>query len=109
MPKQFTFTLPTTNVDGTPIAADEIAKVQLGLGQADGVYPTVVDDVDFAAQTSAGVVTVPYSIVGVLAYGTWFAAARVVTKDGVNSDWSNSASFTLAPPVPNAPANFTAA
>lgn len=110
MPKTITLTLPTTNTDGSPIPASELVDVQIGFGTVPGSYTLVADDSNFAAQTQNGVVTIPFaSLNETLASGTWFAAARVKTDQGIVSAWSNEASFTITPPQPNSPTGFSVA
>lgn len=107
MPKSVSLTLPTTNTDGTSLASGDLTDVQIGFGTATGTYTLTADDTSFAAQTANGVVTIPWSSLGEnLAPGTWFAAARVKNKEGQTSAWSNEASFTIVPPVPNQPTGF---
>jgi len=110
MPKSVTLTLPTQNTDGSTIPAGEIVDVQVGFGTASGNYTLIADDTAFAQQTQNGVVTIPWASLNEnLGNGTWFAASRVKTADGVPSAWSNEATFTIAPPVPNPPTSFTVA
>lgn len=110
MPKSVTLTLPTQNTDGSTITDGEIVDVQVGFGTSTGNYTLIADDTAFATQTQAGVVTIPWGALNEnLGNGTWFAAARVKTADGVVSAWSNEASFTIAPPIPNPPTGFTVA
>lgn len=110
MPSKVTLTLPTQNTDGTTIASGELTDVQVGFGTATGNYTLIADDTAFATQTQNGVVTIPWASLNEnLGNGTWFAAARVKTKDGAISAWSNEASFVITPPVPNAPSNFSIA
>jgi hypothetical protein len=115
MPSKNTLTLPTQNTDGSPVVAGEIVDVQIGFDQTshatDGAdYKFIADDTNFAAETSNGVVTIPYAELNEsLAVGKWFCAARVKTSDGVTSAWSNEASFSIAPSVPLPPTNFTIA
>lgn len=110
MPKSVTLTLPTANTDGSTVVAGEIVDVQVGFGTATGNYTLIADDTAFATQTQNGVVTIPWASLNEnLGNGTWFAAARVKTKDGVSSAWSNEATFTIAPPQPNPPTGFTVA
>lgn len=107
MPKSVTLTLPTQNTDGTAIASGELSDVQVGFGTATGNYTLIADDTAFATQTQSGVVTIPWASLNEnLGNGTWFAAARVKTSDGATSAWSNEASFTIAPPVPQPPTSF---
>jgi hypothetical protein len=110
MPKTITLTLPTTNTDGSSIPAGEIVDVQIGFGTIPGSYTLIADDSNFGAQTQNGVVTIPFGSLGeTLAVGTWYAAARVKTDQGIVSAWSNESSFTIAPPQPNSPTGFSVA
>ncbi len=107
MPTKVTLTLPTQNTDGTTIASGELVDVQVGFGTSSGNYTLIADDTAFATQTQNGVVTIPWASLNEnLGNGTWFAAARVKTADAAVSAWSNEASFTIAPPVPNPPTSF---
>lgn len=99
----FTYDAPTQDVDGNPFPASKIAKYQIGVGQTSGVYPQIFDDVEF----ENGKQSTPITLLGVLAFGQWYAAARVVSTDGKTSAWSNEAAFVLEAVTPEAPANFT--
>lgn len=101
----FSYDLPTQNTDGSPLLPANIAKFQVGLGQTPGNYTLIKDDVTL----ESGKQSTPLSLIGTLAYGQWYAAARTVSKDGVTSDWSVEVAFILAPPTPSAPGNFTIA
>lgn len=110
MPTKVTLTLPTTNVDGSPIATGDLVDVQVGFGTATGNYTLIADDTAFATQTQNGVVTIPWASLNEnLGFGTWFAAARVKNAEGQTSAWSNEATFDIAAPVPNPPTGFTVA
>ena len=96
---------PTTNTDGSPIAAGEITGYLLGVrdtnaaGSAAGVYPTT-------AAVGAGVTTAPLSVFGALKAGSYAAAAQA---NGPNdSAWSAEALFTITE-VPAAPTGFIVA
>lgn len=99
----FSYDLPTQNTDGSPLLPANIAKFQIGLGQASGAYTLIKDDVTL----ESGKQTSPLSLLGILAYGQWYAAVRTVSKDGINSAWSTEVPFVLQAPTPEAPANFT--
>lgn len=106
-PKQgFSYNAPTEDTDGNPFPASKIAKYQIGIGTAPGVYTVIVDDV----QLESGILqTSPISLIGTLSYGQKYAAARAVSTDGKNSPWSNEAAFVLEPPTPKAPSGFSVA
>lgn len=110
MPSNIKLTLPTTNTDGTPIAAGDLVDVQVGFGTTSGNYTLIADDTVFGTQTVDGVTTIPFASLNEnLGFGTWFAASRVKNAEGQVSAWSNEASFVIAAPVPNPPAGFTVA
>lgn len=98
----FSYTAPTQATDGSAFPANKIAKYQIGLGQAPGVYTLIRDDVQF----ENGKQTTPFSVAGTLAFGQWYAAARAVSTEGTTSAWSNEAAFVLEPATPNPPLNF---
>lgn len=104
-PTKMSWVDPTTNTDGSPIAAGEITTYLLGVrdvnaaGSVAGVYPTT-------ASVPATDTTAPLSVFGVLKAGSYAAAAQA---DGPNdSAWSAEATFTIVE-VPNAPTGFTVA
>ncbi len=104
-PTHMAWSDPTTNTDGSPIAAGEITGYLLGLrnvnapGSAPGVYPVT-------ASVPAGDTSAPLSVFGTLKSGSYAAAAQA---NGPNdSAWSTEATFTIAP-VPAAPAGFIVA
>lgn len=99
----FSFDPPTQNTDGTALKLTDIAKFQIGLGQTSGEYTLVKDDLTI----EQGKQVTPLSLVGQLAYGQWYAAARTVSKDGKVSEWSGEVAFVLEPPTPNAPTGFS--
>jgi hypothetical protein len=107
-PTKFSWTDPTTNVDGTPITAGEITGYTLGIrqttlsGSAAGTYPI---QVPVAGATAASELISQIS--PALTPGGY--AAAIQTVGPVNSAWSAEATFTIAPPVPNSPTNFTVA
>jgi len=111
LPTSVTLTLPTKNTDGTALSIESIADVQVGFGTASGNYTLIADDKVFNTQVGVGgVVTIPFASLNEnLGFGTWFAAARVVSTAGKPSDWSNEASFSIEAPIPNPPTGFTVA
>lgn len=108
-PTSFSWTDPTTNTDGTPIAPGEITGYLIGIrpqsapGSVPGVYTVT------AAVASPTATTELFSQLGaVLSPGTYAAAIQSVGP--VNSAWSAETMFTIAPPpppVPNPPSGFT--
>ena len=106
-PTTFTWTDPTTNVDGSPIAAGEITGYEIGVRPSTGTvgtYPTRTP------VTGGATVSEAFSaIAGTLQPGSY--AAAVCALGAVNSAWSNEVTFTIAapPPTPSAPTNFTLA
>ncbi len=104
-PTMMSWTDPTTNTDGSPIAAGEITGYLLGLrnvaapGSAPGTYP-------ITAAVPAGDTTAPLSMFGTLKPGDYAAAAQA---NGPNdSAWSAEALFTIAP-IPAPPTGFSVA
>jgi hypothetical protein len=107
-PKEgFKYTLPTQNVDGSPLARDKIAKFQIGLSQtpvaAGGDYGLIKDDVQL--EPGADQVS-PISLIAGLAHGQWYAAARTVSSEGKVSVWSTAVPFVLEAVAPNPPSGF---
>jgi hypothetical protein len=107
-PTLFSWTDPTENVDGSPIAAGEITGYLLGIrqttapGSAVGTYPITAQVAGAAAASEL------LSALGtVLTAGSYAAAVRAVGP--VNSSWSTEAAFTIVPPTPSPPTNFTVA
>jgi len=96
---------PTQFIDGVNIPAGTITKYQYGFGTTAGQYTTIKDDVDLTSDASG---KQTYAV-QVLAFGTWFAAARAVTKDGATSAWGNEVTFTLAAKEPKPITDFAAA
>jgi hypothetical protein len=99
----FSYDLPTQNTDGSALAPSQIAKFQIGLGTTPGAYTVIKDDLTLEAAKQ----TTPFSLIGTLAYGQWYAAARTVSKDGKVSNWSNETAFVLEAPTPEPPSNFS--
>lgn len=99
------FTAPAKYSDGTAMPAGEVIKFQYGFGTASGNYSQVVDDTDLTVNAQ-GLQTGP---VPNLSVGTWFAAARSVTKDGATSMWGDEVSFIVAPKQPAPITDFTVA
>ena len=99
-PTKVTWTLPTTNTDGSALAAGEVTGYEIGVGTVTGVYPTVVE-VPGAAVTSEAL-----SALGLTPGKRYFISIRTASVDGPSA-WGLEVSFT--PPVPNAPANFSLA
>ena len=93
--KTVSWVIPTTNVDGSAIAAGEITGFTIGIRPASGTagtYPTTQAVPNAAATTAAVSLNLPA--------GSYFVA---VQADGPqNSAWSTEVPFTLAP-IPNPP------
>lgn len=105
-PTQVTYKLPTTYDDGSPLLAGDIKQVNVGIrpkSGAAGTYPIVAVDVTFTADAQ-GISHEPLAVFGNLAPGDYITAAQTVMKAGGVSVWSTeSAPFTVAPPIPNPP------
>jgi len=104
-PTKFSWTDPTTNLDGTAIAAGEITGYTVGVrntataGSAAGTYPITL-------AVAAGATTALISaITPALPAGSYASAVMAATAAG-GSAWSAEATFTLVE-VPNAPTGFT--
>lgn len=104
-PTGFSWTDPTTNVDGMPLTAGEVTGYTVGVrsttaaGSVAGTYP-ITGSVAGAASTGETIA----ALSALLKPDTYAAAVRA---DGpVPSAWSTEATFTLAPPQPNPPSNF---
>ncbi len=114
-PTKFVWTDPTTNADGSPVAAGEITGYEVGVrdttatGSAAGAYP-------FGAKAPGTATTELISLLSPsLPKGVQLAAAVRANTAGldaagnpINSDWSTEATFTLAvpAPVPSPPTGF---
>lgn len=118
IPTKFVWVDPTTNVDGSLIAADEVSAYEIGVrdtsaaGSVAGTYP-------FGIKAPPSATFEPFSALQpALPTGVPLAAA-VRTDTGsvdsnnnpINSAWSAEVTFTLPapPPVPNPPTGFTVA
>lgn len=110
-PKNFSWTVPTQNVDGSPIAAGEITGFQIGVrpasspavAQNGGTYPINMP-VDPATATSD-----PLSELNPpLTPGNYFCAIQTLSTTNGNSAWTNEFAFTVFP-QPEAPSNFAVA
>lgn len=101
-PTKFNWTDPTTNTDGTAIAAGEITGYSIGVRPSTGTPGTytVVTPVAGAAVTSEALA----SLSSVLVPGSY--AAAIQTIGPVDSGWSAEITFTITPPVPNPPSAF---
>jgi hypothetical protein len=99
---KFTWTDPTTNVDGSPIVAGEITGYSIGIGTASGNYPIQVPVPGPAAASE-----LLSQITPALVPGTYFAAVQAIGP--VDSVFSNEVSFVIAAAQPNPPTNFTVA
>ena len=104
-PSQFTWVDPTTNTDGTPIAAGEVTGYTIGIrslsvaGSAAGTYPILAQ----VANPTAG--TELLSALGTALKPDSYAAA-IRTAGPVPSDWTAEVNFTIAPEQPNPPSAF---
>jgi hypothetical protein len=106
----FKWTIPTTNVDGTPIVPGELTGFDIGVRAdgtgAPGTYAAITNVPDPTATSEA------LSKLGtVLAPGNYWSAIRSDSAPG-DGPWSSEVGFSIAappPPVPNPPSGFTAA
>jgi hypothetical protein len=104
-PTTFSWTDPTTNTDGSPIAAGEITGYTIGIrntaatGSVVGMYPITANVAGAAAASEL------VSALGtVLAPGSY--AAAIQSAGPTPSAFSAEVAFTIAAPVPNPPTNF---
>jgi hypothetical protein len=106
-----TWTDPTTNTDGTPIAPGEIVGYELGVrdttaaGSAAGTYP-------FGVKAPSTATSEPLALITpALPKGVLLAAAVRANTAANNSDWTPEVTFTLPVPVPvpNPPTGFSVA
>lgn len=104
---QFTWTDPTTNVDGSALAAGEVTGYTIGVrsttatGSVAGTYPALTTIANPTATSEAIA-----SLSTVLKPDDYAAAIR--TDGPVDSAWSTEATFTVSAPVPNPPSAFIA-
>ncbi|MDR5726729.1 MAG: hypothetical protein RB191_04590 [Terriglobia bacterium] len=101
-PTKFLWTDPTTNVDGSPIAAGEITGYQIGVRPASGTagtYPMLTPVAGATATSEAFT-----ALSSLLVPGSY--AAAILAVGPVDSAYSAEVNFTIAPPVPSAPTNF---
>lgn len=117
-PTKLDWTDPTTNTDGSPIAAGEVTGYEIGVrdttaaGSTAGTYP-------YGFKAPPDAVEEPLTVINpVLPKGVLLAAAirtNTAGLDGnnqpINSAWTEEVTFTLSvpAPVPNPPSGFSAA
>jgi hypothetical protein len=108
VPTIATWTDPTTNTDGSPIAPGEITSFTLGVrdttaaGSVAGTYP-------FSVSAPPTATSEPLNLIKpVLPTGVLLAAAMRTDTAGPSSAWTNEVTFTLPKPlpVPNPPSAF---
>lgn len=116
-PTKVTYKLPVEYVAelGKPAQAlnpADIKQVNLGLRPASGtpgVYPVQFVDVTFTADAN-GVSAEALDSFGMIAPGDYRVAGQTVMKSGAVSKWSEeSAVFSITPPEPNPPTDFSVA
>jgi hypothetical protein len=107
-PTKFAWVDPTTNTDGTPIAAGEITGYQLGIRNVAnsnvGVYSI------FSVVSSANAVSEAFTALGTtLAPGNYAAAIQTLSTSNGPSAWSSpEVTFTwVSTAPPSAPTGFT--
>lgn len=110
-PVSFSWTDPTTNVDGSPIVAGEITGYQIGIRPASGAvgtYPVQLPSANVAAVTeNLNALTPTLANAGSSTTAGYFASIQ--TLGPVDSPWSAEVGFSLVPPTPSAPSNFSVA
>lgn len=104
-PTTITWTDPTTNVDGTPIAAGEITGYTIGVRLATGVAGTY--PFSAAVADPAAVKGMISALSQILSPGSYMAAVQA--NGPVDSVWSAEAPFTIAAPQPNPPSGLKVA
>lgn len=104
-PDTVTFDLPVAFTDGTAIPPSTLLRCEYVFSQsATGPFNKVIADSDFTPDAQ-GHQTFELDLAG-FAFGQWFAAARVVSKDGPVSANSNVFAFEVQAKQPKAPTNF---
>lgn len=102
---KFSWTDPTTSVDGSPLQAGEVTGYAIGIrsatatGSVAGTYP-ITASVSGAAAANEAV-----SAIGTVLKPDTYAAA-IQSVGPVNSAWSTEIQFTIAQPVPEPPTGF---
>ena len=104
-PTTITWDDPTTNVDGSPIAAGEITGYTVGVRPNNGTIGTY----PFTGQVAdpAGTKELISALSTILSPGIYFVAVQ--SNGPVNSAWSPEVTFTIAAPVPNPPSGLKVA
>jgi hypothetical protein len=101
-PTEFSWTDPTTNADGTPLAAGEITGYTVGVRPVTGTSGTYPITGSVTSPTATSELFT--SLNAMLAPGSYAAAIRA---DGpVASAWSTEITFDIAPEQPSAPTGF---
>lgn len=107
-PTQFSWADATTNTDGTPLVAGEITGYNIGVrsttaaGSVAGVYPMLTKVTDPAATKEALNALTP-----ILVPGSY--AAAIQSTGPIDSAWSTETTFSIVPPTPSSPTNFSVA
>ena len=115
-PTKISWADPTTNVDGSPVTANEITAYEVGVRLASGVAGTYPYGVKAPASATSALLSTltPILPTGVALVAAARADTGAVDASGnpVDSDWSaESQPFTLPvpPPKPNPPTNLSVA
>lgn len=106
-PTTATWSDPTTNTDGSPIAAGEITGYSLGIRVGTLTPPTGtpgVYTVNVPVAGAAAATELLSAISPILVPNNYVAAIEAVGP--VDSAYSAEYAFVIAPPTPNAPPNF---
>lgn len=106
----FSWTVPTTNVDGTPIVAGEITGFSLGVRLDGDVSHGPGNYAAFAAAgaTATGVTLLAAFGTPGLANGNYWLATQTLSTTNGNSVWSPEVPFSIVP-RPNPPGGVAAA
>ncbi len=107
MSTTLSFVLPKTYTDGSAIAAGDIVKVEVGSSPKGSTAKySAIADVTADKADASGKVAIQLTELK-LVPGDYLGAARVTTKSGQVSAWSNEAAFAIVDTrTPNPPTNF---
>jgi hypothetical protein len=113
-PKEFDWTPPTTNIDGSSVTPGELTGVTIGIrsttaaGSLPGTYPIQIAVV--GPTLTKELLSAAYSAgLAVLKPDTYMPSIREESVNGPSAWLIESAAtqFQIVPPVPNPPSSFT--
>lgn len=106
-PTKLSFDLVLEYTDDSAMPLSSLARCEYGFAQkVTGPFIGIVTDTDLTPENGKQVAALDFKQ---FAIGQWYGAARVVTKEGAVSAWSNAAPFERAAQEPKPPANFSIA